>query len=345
MRALLFIFAVGLSITGGIASAMETITVSATYRERIAMLPGVTFESQLLDVSLADGPAKVLGTVTVNNAGNPPYEVALPYNPAVIQDNRRYAVRASLRMGDKLLFTTATHTPVLTNDADTNASITMVKVQAEAEPTRRLIGEFVYFADAATFTACGSDETYPVAMESAYLDAERAYRDAQAEPGAPAVVVFDGQIAPREGMEGVQRDMVVIERLAGFVPGLTCERALADSDIENAFWRILSVAGAPLAPAEGARAPHIILRSTEGAFTSTVGCNTVNGGYELDGSSLKLQAGPMTLMACPPPLDAVERAWVEGILTVSEAIVTGPTMELRTADGDTVAFLEDVALP
>ncbi|MEO9575470.1 MAG: YbaY family lipoprotein [Tateyamaria sp.] len=344
MRALLFIFAVGLSITGGIVTAMETITVSATYRERIAMLPGVTFEAQLQDVSLADAPAKILGAVTVNDAGNPPYEVALPFNPDVIQDGRRYAVRASLRMGDKLLFTTDTHTPVLTNDTGTDALITMVKVQAQAEPTRRLIGEFVYFADAATFTACGSEETYPVAMEGAYLDAERAYRDAQAEPGAPTVVVFDGQIAEREGMEGGQRDMVVMDRLAGFVPGLTCERAMADSDIGDAYWRILSIGGETLGAVEGKREPHVIFRSGEGTFTSTIGCNTVNGGYALDGSSLTLQPGPMTLMACPPPLDEIERAWVQGIASVSEAIVTGPTMELRSAEGETVAFLENVAL-
>jgi len=344
MRALLFICAMGLSITGGIATAMETITVSASYRERIAMMPGVTFEAQLQDVSLADAPAKILGTVTVNDAGNPPYEVALPYNPGAIQDGRRYAVRASLRMGDRLLFTTDTHTPVLTDSAGTDVSITMVKVQAQAEPTRRLIGEFVYFADAATFTACGGDETYPVAMEGAYLDAERAYRDARAEPGAPTVVVFDGQIAPREGMEGGQRDMVVIDRLAGFVPGLTCERAMADSEIGDAYWRILSIGGETLDAADGAREPHVIFRSSEGAFTSTVGCNTINGGYSLYGASLTLQPGPMTLMACPPPLDEVERAWAQGITSVSEAIVTGPTMELRTSEGDTVAFLENVVL-
>ncbi|MEP1199194.1 YbaY family lipoprotein [Tateyamaria sp.] len=344
MRALVYIIAVVLAVAGSAATAMETINVSASYRERIAMLPGVTFEVQLEDVSLADAPAKVLSKVTVEDAGNPPYNVALPYNPDVIQDGRRYTVRASLRMGDKLLFTTDTHTPVLTQGAGTDASITMVKVQARTQSSRRVIGEFVYFADAATFTPCGSDETYPVAMEGAYLDAERAYRDAQAEPGAPTVVVFDGQIAAREGMEGGLRDMVVIDRLTGFVPGLTCERAMADSEIGDAYWRILSIGGEPLDAANGEREPHIIFRSGQAAFASTVGCNTVNGGYVLDGSSLTLQPGPMTLMACPPPLDEIEQAWVQGIASVSEAIVTGPTMELRNAQGDTIAFLENVAL-
>lgn len=344
MRVLVSTLAVALAIAVSAAHAMETVTVSATYRERIAMPPGVTFEAQLEDVSLMDAPAKILGKVTVEDAGNPPYEITLPYNPDNIQDGRRYTVRASLRLGQRLLFTTDAHIPVFTEDAGTQVSITMVKVQAQAEPRRRIIGEFVYFADAATFTECGSDDTYPIVMKGAYSDAERAYLDARAEPMAPAVVVFDGQIVEREGMEGGSRDMVMIDRLAGFVPGLTCERALADSDIPNAFWRILSIGGAMLELVEDRRAPHIILRSGEGAFTSTIGCNTVNGSYALDGSSLTLQAGPMTLMACPPPLDKIEQAWIKGIASVSEAIVTGPTMELRTAEGDTIAFLEDVAL-
>jgi hypothetical protein len=72
-------------------------------------------------------------------------------------------------------------------------------------------------------------------------------------------------------MEGGMRDMLVINRLAGFVRGLTCERAMADSVIENTYWRILSVGGATLEGAEGRREPHLILRPGEGIFTSRAG--------------------------------------------------------------------------
>ncbi len=345
MRVLTSVFVAILAFVGFGANAMETITGTATYRERIAMPPDVTFEVRLEDVSLMDAPAKILSTVTVNGAGNPPYEFAIPYNPDVIQDARRYSVRASLRLGERLLFTTDTHTPVLTGGAGSDVAITMVQVQAPAEPARRMIGEFVYFADAAAFTECGTNDSYPVAMEGAYLDAERGYLDAQAEPVAPVVVVFEGKVAKREGMEGGERDMLVIDRLAGFVPGLTCERAMAEADVESTYWRILSIAGSVLENTESSREPHIILRPGDGAFTSTVGCNTINGSYTRAGSALSLGAGPTTMMACPPPLDEIERAWTQGIATVSEAIVTGPTMELLTADGVTVAFLEAVALP
>jgi len=345
MRIFLSSLAAALAISVSGVNAMELITGSATYRERIAMPPGVTLDVQLEDVSLMDAPAKIISKVTMNDAGNPPYDITIPYNPDAIQNGRLYTVRASLRIGERLLFTTDTHTPVFTDGAGTEVSITMVQVQSPVEPPRRMIGEFAYFADAATFTECGNEDTYPVAMEGEYANAERAYLNARPEPMAPTVVVLDGKIAEREGMEGGMRDMLVIDRLAGFVPGLTCESAMADSDVENTYWRILSLRGATLAGAEGRREPHIILRRGEGAFTSTIGCNTVNGSYSLEVSSLKLEAGPMTMMACPPPLDEIERAWTEGIALVSEVIVTGPTMELRTAEGETVAFLEDVALP
>ena len=345
MRMLVSTLAAAFSIAVTGANAAEMITGSVTYRERIAMPPGVTLEVRLEDVSLMDASAKIISEVTMNQAGNPPYNIIIPYNPDAIKDGRRYAVRAGLRMDGRLLFTTDTHTPVLSDGAGTDVSITMVKVQSPVEPPRRMIGEFMYFADAATFTECGSEDTYPVAREGAYLNAERGYLDAQAEPMASVVAVLDGNIVEREGMEGGLRDMLVIDRLAGFVPGLTCERAMVDSDVENTYWRILSIGGATLEGAEGRREPHIILRSGEGVFSSTIGCNTVSGSYSLDLPPLKLAAGPVTMMACPPPLDEIERAWTEGLALVSEVIVTGPTMELRSAEGQTVAFLEAVALP
>ncbi|MFY0691770.1 MAG: YbaY family lipoprotein [Paracoccaceae bacterium] len=324
---------------------METLAGTATYLERIAMPPGVTFEVRLEDVSRMDAPAHILSTVTVNAAGNPPYDFTIPYNPEIIQEARRYTLRASLRLGARLLFTTDTHIPVLTNGAGSEVAITMVQAQTPTEPPRRMIGAFVYFADAATFTECATGNTYPVAMESAYLEAERAYLKARSEPMAPVAVVLEGQIAPREGMEGGTRDMLVIDRLAGAVPGLNCERAMADADVENTYWRILSIAGNLLKTPEASREPRIILRPGEGAFTSSVGCNTINGSYTRAGSGLSLGAGPMTMMACPPPLDESERAWTRGIASVSAVIVTGPTMEMLAADGTTVAFLEAVALP
>lgn len=335
MRLFAFAFAAVLAIAGGALTATETLAESATYRDRIEIPADVTFEARLEQVSLGNAPSRGLGRASGKDAGNPPFIAALWQTEDDARTGPGHVVHASLQIVEKRM--AIVNTPA-------SVPVIMVNAQTKQQPAHRLIGEFVYFADAATFAECGSDVTYPVATEGAYLDAERAYGDVRAEPGTPVVAVVDAHIAAREAMEGGQRDMVVIDRLAGFVPGLTCDRALAESDVEDAHWRILSIGGDTLDPIEGARAPYIIFRSGEAAFTSSIGCNTINGGYTVDGSSLSLQPGPMTLMACPPPLAKVERAWVQGMTSVREARVTGPTLELRNADGETVGFLENVAL-
>lgn len=345
MRVLSALLAVPLILGGVGAHSLELITGTAGYRERIAAPPGAVFEVRLEDVSLMDVPAKVLGKVTVHDAGNPPYVFAIPFNPNVIEEGRRYTVRASLLVDGALHFTTDTHTPVLTGGAGTDVSITMVKVQISSAQSRRIIGEFTYFADAATFSECGSDETYPVAMEGGYLEAERGYLEAREEPMKPTMVVLDGEFAEREGIEGGEREMLVIERIAGFVPGLSCETSIEDAAIEDTYWRILSVGEVILGNQNGGRDPHLSLQSAGGEFTSSVGCNVVNGSYTLDGTSLSIGAGPMTLMACPPPLDEIERLWTTNLSNVAEVIVTGPTMEMRDADGKSVAFLQAVERP
>jgi len=60
----------------------QTITGSATYRERIALPPGTVFEATLEDVSRADAPAEVVGRVRVEKPGQPPFRFSIAYDPA-----------------------------------------------------------------------------------------------------------------------------------------------------------------------------------------------------------------------------------------------------------------------
>jgi uncharacterized lipoprotein YbaY len=53
---------------------------TATYRERIAMLPGAAFEANLEDVSKMDSPADTISTVRIENPGNPLYHFSLDYD-------------------------------------------------------------------------------------------------------------------------------------------------------------------------------------------------------------------------------------------------------------------------
>ena len=58
-----------------------------------------------------------------------------------------------------------------------------------------------YLADAPRFTDCRTGSSYVMAQEAEYITAERAYLDAQAQ-GEPLLVMFQGRVTRRPGMEG-----------------------------------------------------------------------------------------------------------------------------------------------
>lgn len=78
----------------------------ATYRERMALPPGAVFEAVLEDVSRADAPAALVAETRIVAPGPSPIRFVIAYDPERIEANRSYVVRALIRVGDRLLFTT-----------------------------------------------------------------------------------------------------------------------------------------------------------------------------------------------------------------------------------------------
>jgi putative lipoprotein len=105
------------------ASSPATLSGSATYRERMALPPHAVFEATLEDVSRADGPSTVLGRVLWRSPGQVPIRFEIPYTRSIIKQNRRYAVRARITAGDRVLFTTDRAYPVLGADGGTRADV------------------------------------------------------------------------------------------------------------------------------------------------------------------------------------------------------------------------------
>jgi copper homeostasis protein (lipoprotein) len=175
-----------------------------------------------------------------------------------------------------------------------------------------LLGMMTYRADAASFEECLTGRRYPIATEADYLALERAYLDAHTEPGAPLLVHVEGGLAGRPAMEGPDRTHLVVERFIKTVPGETCAGRAPAAALTNTYWRIERLSGVPVAMAENRREPHLVLLDApEARFRATVGCNQMSGGYARDGESLVFGGAGMTRMACPPPLDALERQLAE----------------------------------
>lgn len=100
-------------------------------------------------------------------------------------------------------------------------------------------------------------------------------------------------------------------------------------------WRIVAVSGA-----DGLDAARAKAEITPDRFASTVGCNRIAGKPAFSGS--KLTFGPMmaTRMACPPPLDEVERAYLSALQNVRGFRFEGTNLVFLGEDGAPLVTLE-----
>lgn len=114
---------------GGSAALGGTIEGSVSFRERILLPPGAVVEVQLEDISRADAPAAVLETVSLPAQPGPPYPFTLTYDPARIDARLRYALRATISVDDRLLFTTTEYIDPFTGSP--------VEISSTRSPGRR----------------------------------------------------------------------------------------------------------------------------------------------------------------------------------------------------------------
>lgn len=107
---------------------------TAAYREPIALPPDAVFEAVLIDAAIADAPARELGRVRLLPAGQPPFRFTIPYRDGDVTPAGRYTVRATVRQGERLLFTTDTFTPVLGGGPSQPLTLLLVAVEAALPP-------------------------------------------------------------------------------------------------------------------------------------------------------------------------------------------------------------------
>ncbi len=212
------------------------------------------------------------------------------------------------------------------------------------EDVQFLTGMFRYLADAAVFAECLTGRSYPVAMEGAYSEAERAYlRLEDREPGAPVLTLLYGRLAMRPAMEGADRTHLVIDSFLRLEPEFTCARTgghvdlQATAELTNTYWKIVEISGKTMVPVAGRREPHVILRNSEPAtFNATVGCNMIRGVYEIESDHLAFGDAAMTRMACPPALDAMERALSRALVLTVRWRLQEDMLELFDEEGEQV---------
>jgi len=172
---------------------------------------------------------------------------------------------------------------------------------------------------------------------------ERVQPDA---PGAPVMAYIDGDISLGPAMEGDgQIPTVSVRRFIGLFPDQSCARTLSTASLTNTYWRMVTLGGQAVVAMQGHREPHLLLRTAQGQYVATAGCNQLSGGYEVSGSRIDLHPGVATRMACPGALESLEQQLVATLGAARAWRLHAQVLELFDAEGVSIATLEAVYLP
>lgn len=107
----------------------------AFYMERMAVPPDARLDVVLEDISRADAPAEKIASVSIQEAGQPPYPFTIEYDPEQIDPRHTYRLAARLYDGEKLLFRTDEVHQVITRGFPSEATLRMRRVARDSTPS------------------------------------------------------------------------------------------------------------------------------------------------------------------------------------------------------------------
>jgi len=346
LATLLLLAACHSETTGRVTGSLEFYDQAALNSTAVAT---VTLE----DVSLADAPAVVIAEEKITDPGPSPIAYQLVYNLPDIDERRTYSVRAQIHDRGQLLFTSDTHAPVLTRGAGQTANLALVEVRRLPTVSPRLVqpgqgaapervGMFRYMADAALFRDCKSNLTFPVAMEGAYIELERAYLDSGIEAGKEIYARLRGRYLERPPMEGnINEVNLIVDSFESISLEDECGPMINESLI-NTYWKLVALNGRAVATPEDRREAHMILKSGDEAprVQGSTGCNRFFGGFETTGNSISFGRMGATMMACPDGMET-EQAFLAALEASDRYVIAGQTLalysgETRVADFEAV---------
>lgn len=119
------------------------VTGTVTYLQRMELPPDAEIHVALEDISRADAPARFIAADTIMAGGlQVPVSFSIPYDPAQIEDENTYSIRAEIRMGGEKRFISTQSYPVITRDAGTSADIVVMALKTEQPDDSPLVGTY-----------------------------------------------------------------------------------------------------------------------------------------------------------------------------------------------------------
>jgi heat shock protein HslJ/uncharacterized membrane protein len=107
--------------------------------------------------------------------------------------------------------------------------------------------------------------------------------------------------------------------------------------LEGTTWR-LDAPGGLAGDAKDPRAAPPTVRFADGRASGFSGCNRFAGGYTRDGDTLNVGRLAGTMMACPEPRMAAEKAFLDGLSGAHRVAIAGDRLTLTPATGQALAF-------
>jgi heat shock protein HslJ len=189
-------------------------------------------------------------------------------------------------------------------------------------------------AGAMIFAECRTGVAFPVSMEGAYAELERAFWKGSAA-AEPLLVRVRGSLlgGPAEGDPGATS--LVVEAVEGAFPGAGCAETVSDLPLEGTEWLLLELAGSPLPAGIVAT---LLLDGTDGQATGSGGCNSFVGRYGLHGARLTFANLAIAARACTSPTKDMEEAYLRTLARVGGYRLMGADLQLLAEEGVVARF-------
>ncbi len=107
--------------------------------------------------------------------------------------------------------------------------------------------------------------------------------------GAPMLAVVEGRVEDRLPMEGnPKRPTLIVDKFVSVEPQ-GCSGPQSTAQLENTYWKLMTLGGESMESPEGAREIHIVLHSEGNRVAGFAGCNQMMGSYTLTGARAHVQ--------------------------------------------------------
>lgn len=128
LLSVLAVLVFGISVKQVLAE-MRSLSITAGYRERIALPPDAILEVELLDVSRADAPSVKIASQSYP-MDRVPFSVSLSYDDQQINSRMTYVVAARILSEGRVLFRTTSAYPVITRGSPEHADLVLERMKS-----------------------------------------------------------------------------------------------------------------------------------------------------------------------------------------------------------------------